>query len=98
MLQAHVDPSLFVVEPVSEVAGLDVFDQHTNQWISVEGVSRHPCSDWVLFGGRCLERVTKGAVKACRHRVSADGYHQQKLNGKRRFCFIFEQKLSDFYE
>mmetsp|Transcript_50951 Transcript_50951/g.65248 ORF Transcript_50951/g.65248 Transcript_50951/m.65248 type:complete len:322 (+) Transcript_50951:88-1053(+) len=98
-VKAHVDPSLFVLEPVSDVAGLDVFDQASKQWLSVENVSRHPGSDWVLFGGRCLEKVTNGMIKACLHRVTADGYHEDELAiGKRRFCFIYEQKLADFYD
>jgi isopenicillin N synthase-like dioxygenase len=87
-----------VVEPVSDVAGLDVFDQESEQWLNVEGASGRPGSDWVLFGGRCIEKATNGHIKACLHRVTADGYHQKHSEGKRRFCFIFEQKLSEFYE
>ena len=33
---AHVDPSLFVAEPCTDVDGLEVQDQATQEWIKVE--------------------------------------------------------------
>ena len=101
LVKAHVDPSLFVVEPVSDVAGLDVYDPVSNMWLNVERSSKSPASEWVVFGGRCLEAST--GVKACLHRVTSSDYHDggaEKPGGiksPRRFCFIYEQKLEDFY-
>jgi isopenicillin N synthase-like dioxygenase len=88
-MQEHVDQSLFVIEPCPRVGGLEVFDLHTREWIQVESVLRHG-EEWVLFGGRCLEKATGGTVPACLHRVRAAN--------ARRFCFISEQKYGEFYE
>ena len=84
-----MDQSLFVIEPCPRVGGLEVFDPHTRQWIQVESVLKHD-EEWVLFGGRCLDKATGGRVPACLHRVRAAN--------ARRFCFISEQKYGAFYE
>jgi hypothetical protein len=147
-VKAHVDPSLLVVEPVADVAGLDVFDptldaqdtedgqqelesgggaqrnKKKGRWVSVErACASAPASSWVVFGGRCLETATKGRVKACLHRVTAPNHREltsqqetttsqlskrtpfdtqreaeSATTSRRRFCFIFEQKLADFYD
>ena len=108
-VKAHVDPSLVVVEPVADVAGLDVFDPTVKRWLSVEGASRAPGRLFVVFGGSGLERATKGRIKACLHRVVASNYHATEAEpeaepkahaataSKRRFCFIYEQKIEEFY-
>ena len=107
LVKAHVDPSLLVVEPVCDVPGLDVFDPSTEAWVSIERASKTPASEFVVFGGRCLEAVTKGRIKACLHRVTSSDYGHaasrpgEENEGRRappRFCFIFEQKLGDFFE
>eukprot|EP00644_Phytophthora_capsici_P002306 jgi/Phyca11/528225/estExt2_fgenesh1_pm.C_PHYCAscaffold_270132 len=38
----HVDPSLYVVEPVPSVEGLDVYDPHSKKWLKAEKVCRIP--------------------------------------------------------
>jgi len=92
--QEHVDPSLLVVEPVADVPGLDVWDTHLGQWVSVEeACCDSPALAWVIFGGRCLEKATGSRVRACLHRVS-----RSAIDKRRRFCFIFEQKIGDFYD
>jgi len=100
--QEHVDPSLLVVEPIAEVPGLEVLDQAAGEWVSVEACARsgQGGQEWVLFGGRALEAATQGQIKACRHRVTTPGFRDaaRRAARLRRFCFIFEQKLADFYE
>ena len=94
--QEHVDPSLgmVVVEPVADVPGLDVWDTHLGQWVSVEeACCDSPALAWVIFGGRCLENATGSRVRACLHRVS-----RSAIDKCRRFCFIFKQKIGDFYD
>lgn len=95
-VKAHVDPSLVVLEPVADVPGLDVFDRLTQAWVSVERASVRPGEEWVVFGGRCLEAAA--GVQACLHRVTASNYGHEETAARRRFCFIYEQKLSDFYD
>lgn len=86
--QTHVDPSLMVLEPCPDIPGLEVYDKALARWIEVEDVCI-PGAEWVLFGGRCLQRLTGGAIEACTHRVRADA------RGRRRFCFIYEQKYDE---
>lgn len=105
-VKEHVDPSLVVVEPVADVVGLDVFDRVAQCWLSVEAASKSPGSDFVVFGGSALEKASGGRIRACLHRVVASDYHQRKHgseNGqekpasRRRFCFIYEQKVAEYY-
>jgi|MDSY01.1.fsa_nt_gb isopenicillin N synthase-like dioxygenase len=99
LLKEHVDPSLFVVEPAADVPGLDVWDTHLGEWVGVEAAcapseaSASASTSWVVFGGRCLENATGGRVRACLHRVT-----RSATDKRRRFCFIFEQKLGDYYD
>ncbi|KAI9995600.1 hypothetical protein PInf_012665 [Phytophthora infestans] len=58
----HVDPSLYVVEPVPNVEGLDVYDQHSKQWLKAEKVCV-PGKEIVLFCGHALNRATKGRIQ-----------------------------------
>ena len=95
-VKAHVDPSLIVIEPVADVPGLEVFDPLTQAWVSVERASQRPGEEWVVFGGRCLEAAT--GVKACLHRVTASNYGNAGSAARRRFCFIYEQKLLDYFD
>lgn len=95
-VKAHVDPSLIVLEPVADVPGLEVFDPLTQAWVSVERASQRPGEEWVVFGGRCLEAAT--GVKACLHRVTASNYGNAGSPARRRFCFIYEQKLMDYFD
>ncbi|KAG2763207.1 hypothetical protein Pcac1_g25016 [Phytophthora cactorum] len=79
----HVDPSLYVVEPVPSVEGLDVYDQHSKQWLKAEKVCV-PGKEIVLFCGHALNRATKGRIPGTLHRV--------RRTPDRRFCIIYEQK------
>ncbi|KAI9908345.1 hypothetical protein PsorP6_004365 [Peronosclerospora sorghi] len=84
----HVDPSLFVVEPVPSVEGLDVYDLHSKQWLSTEKVCI-PGKEIVLFCGHALDRATQGRIKGTLHRV-----HRTP---ERRFCIIYEQKYEEYF-
>ncbi|TDH64943.1 hypothetical protein CCR75_000976 [Bremia lactucae] len=84
----HVDPSLYVVEPVSSVEGLDVYDQHAKQWLQVEKVCV-PGKEIVLFCGHALNRATKGRILGTLHRV--------RRTPKRRFCILYEQKYEEYF-
>lgn len=84
----HVDPSLYVAEPVPTVEGLDVFDQHSQQWIKAEKVCV-PGKEIVLFCGKALQRCTEGRIKGTLHRV--------RRTPDRRFCVIYEQKYEEYF-
>ncbi|KAL7691395.1 putative oxoglutarate/iron-dependent dioxygenase, isopenicillin N synthase [Plasmopara halstedii] len=84
----HIDPSLYVVEPVPSVEGLDVFDQHTKQWLNVESVCV-PGKEIVLFGGHALSKATQGRILGTLHRV--------RRTPNRRFCIIYEQKYEEYF-
>ncbi|KUF97140.1 Serine/threonine protein phosphatase [Phytophthora nicotianae] len=84
----HVDPSLFVVEPVPNVEGLDVFDQHSKQWLKAEKVCV-PGKEIVLFCGHALNRATEGRIPGTLHRV--------RRTPDRRFCIIYEQKYEEYF-
>jgi hypothetical protein len=57
----HVDPSLFVIEPCCGVAGLEVLDAHTQQWLQAEAVCAAG-KDLILFGGKALEVRTSNYI------------------------------------
>jgi ABC-type multidrug transport system fused ATPase/permease subunit len=61
----HVDPSLFVIEPCCGVAGLEVLDAHTQQWLQAEAVCA-PGKDLILFGGKALEVRTSKLAAHCK--------------------------------
>lgn len=84
----HVDPSLYVAEPVPSVEGLDVFDQHSQQWITAE-TTLNPGKEIVLFCGKALQRCTEGRIKGTLHRV--------RRMPERRFCVIYEQKYEEYF-
>eukprot|EP00611_Tribonema_gayanum_P012122 TRINITY_DN2267_c0_g3_i1.p1 TRINITY_DN2267_c0_g3~~TRINITY_DN2267_c0_g3_i1.p1 ORF type:complete len:343 (+),score=86.86 TRINITY_DN2267_c0_g3_i1:263-1291(+) len=84
----HVDPSLFVIEPCCGVAGLEVLDAQSREWVAVEAICR-PGKDLVLFGGKALQEATDGAISGTLHRV--------RRGPRRRHCFIYEQKYDDFF-
>jgi len=91
LVAEHADPSLVVVEPVSEVAGLEVYDPVGKVWVSVEARC-HAGTELVLFAGKALHAATAGRVPACRHRVV-------KPNpAKPRHSIIYEQKYAEFFE
>ncbi len=93
------------------MAGLEVFDLASNSWINIERTSLSPANEWVIFGGRCLEKISNSKVKACLHRVTvpnfielespperiADALDVSIPTSCRRFCFVYEQKLSDYF-
>lgn len=54
--------------------GLEVFDLASDSWISVEKTSLSPATEWVIFGGRCLEKISKSRIKACLHRVTVPNF------------------------
>ncbi len=83
----HADVSLVVVEPVSRVAGLEVYDIHTKRWVCVEAVCV-PGKELVVFAGRALARTS--GLPALRHRVVKAG--------RARLSFLFEQKYAAFFE
>jgi isopenicillin N synthase-like dioxygenase len=89
----HVDPSLYVIEPVTDVAGLDVFDRASQCWISVENECV-PHNEWVLFCGKALERTTEARVRGTLHRVT----RRPETANNSRFCYIYEQKYASFFE
>ena len=103
-INAHRDPSLCVIEPVTHVAGLEIQDQcgagssnrsvtnasqHSERWIAVEK-SCEPGKEFVLFGGLALERATGGRIRAALHRVT-----QAR---QPRTVFIFEQKYAAYFD
>ncbi|KAF0708049.1 hypothetical protein As57867_006447, partial [Aphanomyces stellatus] len=88
----HIDPSLYVIEPVTDVAGLDVFDRASGQWICVEDVC-NPHTEWVLFCGKALARATDQRVPGTLHRVTR---YESTLNVP-RYCFIYEQKYQEYF-
>ena len=83
----HADVSLVVVEPVSRVPGLEVFDTYAKRWVCVEAVCV-PGKELVVFVGRAL--ASKTGLPALRHRVV-------KAH-RARTSFLFEQKYAAFFE
>ena len=83
----HADVSLVVVEPVSRVAGLEVYDLCLKRWVCVESVCV-PGKELVVFVGRALS--SKTGLPALKHRVVK--------SGKARTSFLFEQKYAAFFE
>lgn len=81
----HCDVSLIVVEPVSRIPGLEVYDRFLEQWVCVEAVGR-PGRELVVFGGLGLETH----VPALLHRVV-------KRARVPRTSFLFEQKYAAFF-
>ncbi|OQR85813.1 hypothetical protein ACHHYP_11332 [Achlya hypogyna] len=88
----HVDPSLYVVEPVTDVRGLDVFDQATQQWLCAEDVCV-PHEELVLFCGKALARATDERIAGTLHRVT----RYDSTRDVPRYCFIYEQKYSPYF-
>uniref|UniRef100_A0A7S4DAX6 Isopenicillin N synthase-like Fe(2+) 2OG dioxygenase domain-containing protein n=2 Tax=Heterosigma akashiwo TaxID=2829 RepID=A0A7S4DAX6_HETAK len=86
----HIDPSLFVIEPCSNVDGLEVLDQATDTWISVEDLCA-PGRELVVFTGKALGAATGGRVPGTRHRV------RRSRGAVPRCCFIYEQKYAHYY-
>ncbi|CAI5725707.1 unnamed protein product [Peronospora effusa] len=84
----HVDPSLYVVEPVPSVEGLDVYDPHSKQWLKTEKLCV-PGKEMVLFGGHALNQTTQGRIPGTLHRV--------RRTPGRRFCIIYEQKYEEYF-
>ena len=83
----HADVSLVVVEPVSSVAGLEVYDLCLKRWVCVESMCT-PGQELVVFVGRALSRIS--GLPALRHRVVKAG--------RARLSFLFEQKYAAFFE
>ena len=83
----HADVSLVVVEPVSRVAGLEVYDLCLKRWVCVESVCV-PGRELVVFVGRALSRTS--GLPALKHRVVKAG--------RARLSFLFEQKYAAFFE
>mmetsp|Transcript_6778 Transcript_6778/g.8471 ORF Transcript_6778/g.8471 Transcript_6778/m.8471 type:complete len:185 (+) Transcript_6778:1-555(+) len=86
----HIDPSLYVIEPCSNVDGLQVLDQETKTWIDVEDLC-DPGKELVVFTGKALANATEGKIPGTVHRV------KRSRAEKSRFCFIFEQKYGPYY-
>ena len=82
----HADVSLVVVEPVSRVAGLEVYDLYTKRWVCVEAVCA-PGRELVVFVGKALSRTS--GLPALRHRVVK--------SHRARTSFLFEQKYAAFF-
>ena len=82
----HADVSLVVVEPVSRVAGLEVYDIHTKRWVCVESVCV-PGRELVVFVGKALAKAS--GLPALKHRVVKAG--------RARLSFLFEQKYGAFF-
>ena len=83
----HADVSLVVVEPVSRVAGLEVYDLCLKRWVCVESVCV-PGRELVVFVGKAL--ASKTGLPALKHRVVKAG--------RARLSFLFEQKYAAFFE
>jgi hypothetical protein len=66
---SHTDTSFITVGPCSSVAGLEVQDLYTGEWLRPE-VSHGP-THVVIFAGEMLEAVTKHRYRACVHRVKS---------------------------
>ena len=83
----HADVSLVVFEPVSRVAGLEVYDLCLKRWVCVESVCV-PGRELVVFVGKAL--ASKTGLPALKHRVVKAG--------RARLSFLFEQKYAAFFE
>ena len=84
----HCDVSLVVVEPVSQVPGLQVYDTKLRTWLGVEGKAT-PGKELVLFGGNAFAHAT--GIPACRHRVV------KARPPRPRHVFLYEQKYAAFF-
>ena len=82
----HADVSLVVVEPVSRVAGLEVYDLYAKRWVCVEAVCV-PGKELVVFVGKALAKAS--GLPALKHRVVKAG--------RARLSFLFEQKYGAFF-
>ena len=82
----HADVSLVVVEPVSRVAGLEVYDIHEKRWVCVESVCV-PGRELVVFVGKALAKAS--GLPALKHRVVK--------SHRARTSFLFEQKYGAFF-
>ena len=83
----HADVSLVVVEPVSRVAGLEVYDLCLKRWVCVESVCV-PGRELVVFVGKALAKAS--GLPALKHRVVK--------SHRARTSFLFEQKYAAFFE
>lgn len=108
----HCDPSLFIVEPCSEVGGLEVLLRSTNEWSGAEALCI-PGKEVIVFCGKALARATerlstpsKDGSIACpwlpRGGIPATPHRVRFRGGPdhvddHRFCVIFEQKYCEFY-
>ncbi|KAF1794098.1 Isopenicillin N synthase-like [Phytophthora cactorum] len=81
-------PELVRRGAVPSVEGLDVYDQHSKQWLKAEKVCV-PGKEIVLFCGHALNRATKGRIPGTLHRV--------RRTPDRRFCIIYEQKYEEYF-
>jgi len=87
---SHSDSGILTVVPCSDVAGLDVLDLKTKQWIALEktihlGTKNH--RDYgIIFWGDSFEYLVKGRTEACMHRVS-------KCNSE-RYSIVFKMRTN----
>ncbi|GMH92734.1 hypothetical protein TrVE_jg12064 [Triparma verrucosa] len=107
-LKEHVDPSLWVLEPVlgDGVGGLEVWDERGEKWVLCDGV-RSSLNDLLLPGEAAMVAfVGKGfaktysrmypdakEIKPTLHRVVAP---REDEVGKERRSVIFEQKYGEY--
>jgi len=108
-LREHVDPSLFVIEPIvsRDVGGLEVWDKLACKWVSADGRGAEVFKGvkegedcMVVFVGKAFARAWEerypGGVKveATPHRV-----RQPKVEeiGRPRRAVIYEQKYAEYF-
>ncbi|GMI33063.1 hypothetical protein TrCOL_g2327 [Triparma columacea] len=108
-LREHVDPSLFVIEPVvgRGVGGLEIWDKLGERWVAAdgEGAEAINCLEegedcMAVFVGKAFERAWKSekpnepAIHATLHRVRQP---VEMEVGTPRRAVIYEQKYAEYF-
>ena len=109
-LREHVDPSLFVIEPVvgRAVGGLEIWDKLGGRWVAADGDGAEAIGClgegedcMAVFVGKAFERAWKSEksnepeINATLHRV------RQPTKGEigtPRRAVIYEQKYAEYFE
>lgn len=82
----HVDPGLLTVVPCSPVAGLEIRDHKTGQWIAVENeLNLTPLTNLIIFSGHTLQILTNDYYIGSVHRVTK--------NTRPRLSLVYEQRI-----
>ena len=107
VLKEHVDPSLFVIEPVitKGVGSLEVFHEQAKEWVLVDGkhskvhdvieeVEGPGGGGMIVFVGKAFAKAYGGeSIKPTKHRCVAP---RKEEIGVQRRTVIYEQKYTEF--